>query len=144
MPRPTDWPFGTWIGTLPSNSVFAGKRIRLVIDSVLSTVTGSVHGYYYKVNFSWDIDSSSPWTTSIQKLPTGPGQSYCWWVYDSTWNIETFLVDVINNNNHVKLSTTYLGQSGTKPTQIGMYLYEATVNGITETATGIIVTMSKQ
>lgn len=141
MPRPTDWVFGTWVGTIPPGSLFAGKQVRLFIEKESAPVSGSSVGYNYQGSFTWDYQGSGEWTVNF-KNPTSYPESYVWWVYDKTWNIETFCCEIFSNSNHVVLSTTQLGDKGTKPIVMNLYL-TANINGISETDK-VMVAMSKQ
>ncbi|MDI6872218.1 MAG: PKD domain-containing protein [Bacillota bacterium] len=142
MPRPVDWPIGTWTGTIPSGSAFAGKQVRLVISEASSTVTGSSEGYFYRGQFTWDVGGAGEWTTSFQ-TPSAPGQSYTWWVYDSSNDIETFAMEVWRSSDYVNLSTTYVGAPGTAPTRVYMW-WKATINGVTVDNSPWQVQMSKE
>jgi len=140
MPRPTNWPIGTWVGTIPQPSRFAGIKVQLVLEDQCGTVTGSSVGYYYRGSFTWDYQGSNPWTANFQ-LPQSATDSYVWWVYDAAWQIETFRCE-IKTTDRVILSTTTLGPAGTSPTTINLYL-TATINGISETDL-VRVSMIKQ
>lgn len=141
MPRPKEWPIGTWIGTIPQPSLFAGIKVRLVLENECGTVTGSSKGYYYKGSFTWDYQGTNPWTATFQ-LPQSISDNYVWWVYDASWQIETFRCEVKNNNSQVILSTTTLGPESTSPTNISLYL-TANINGNSETDL-VMVPMVKQ
>ncbi len=140
MPRPTDWIFGTWLGTIPTGSVFAEKKIRLVIEEVSAQVKGSAFGYDYKGNFTWDYQSNEEWIVNFSN-PMSITDSYLWWLYDKVWDVETFRCEIFYNSNHVVLGTTQIGLKNTKPTVINLYL-SATINGISE-QDKFMVTMSK-
>ncbi len=141
MPRPTDWILGTWQGTIPAGSQFAGKQVRLFIEKVSAPVSGSVVGYNYQGSFTWDYQGSNEWTVNF-KNPMSNNDSYVWWIYDKLFDIETFRCEIFSNTNHVVLSTTQIGSKNTKPTVVNLFL-TATINGISETDQ-YMLTMSKQ
>ncbi|MFQ3621851.1 MAG: hypothetical protein SNJ78_13025, partial [Spirochaetales bacterium] len=122
-----DWFLGLYrLRSLPEDpfpdfpdSTFARKKVKLVIGEEDGIVTGSVKGYVYKGSFTWDESGANSWTEPFQ-TPTASGQSYAEWVYESAYDSEKFRMVVYNGNDYVKLDTTMLGASQTKPSSISL------------------------